>query len=131
MTIKSFIPVLAAGLFFLGACSPEKQLDNEELNESREEALAEQKLATGKRVYEANCAGCHDAGVAGAPKPGDNSAWKERLTPGFDAIVQKSIQGFDGKTGMMPPKGGNAVLTDEEVSNAVTFMLSNQNTTSR
>jgi len=131
MTLKSFIPVLAAGLFFLGACSPEKQPDNEEATESREEALAEQKLATGKRVYEANCAGCHDAGVAGAPKPGDNSAWKERLTPGFDAIVQKSIQGFDGKTGMMPPKGGNAVLTDEEVSNAVTFMLSNQNTTSR
>ena len=54
MTLKSFMPVLAAGLFFLGACTPEKQSDNEELTESRTEALAEQKLATGKRVYDAN-----------------------------------------------------------------------------
>jgi cytochrome c5 len=131
MTLKSFIPVLTTGLFLLGACTPEKQPENEEVAESRSEALAEQKLATGKRVYEANCAGCHDAGVAGAPKPGDNSAWKERLTPGFEAIVQKSIQGFDGKAGMMPPKGGNAVLTDEEVSNAVTFMVSNPKTAPR
>ena len=125
------MPVLTAGLFLLGACTPEKQPDNEELTESRAEALAEQKLATGKRVYEANCAGCHDAGVAGAPKPGDKAAWKERLTQGIEAINKKSIEGFDGKTGMMPPKGGNAILTDEEVTNAVTFMVSNPNTTSR
>ena len=125
------MPVLAAGLFFLGACTPEKQSDNEELTESRTEALAEQKLATGKRVYDANCAGCHDAGVAGAPKPGDNDVWKERLTQGFEVIVQKSIQGFDGKSGAMPPKGGNAILNDEEVSNAVTFMVSAPNALSR
>ncbi len=125
------MPVLTAGLFFLGACTPEKQPDNEELTESRAEALAEQKLATGKRVYEANCAGCHDAGVAGAPKPGDKAAWKERLTQGIEAINKKSIEGFDGKTGMMPPKGGNAILTDEEVTNAVTFMVSNPNTRPR
>ncbi len=131
MTLKSFIPVLAACLFFLGACTPEKQPDNEESIESRTEALAEQKLTTGKRVYVANCAGCHDAGVGGAPKPGDNAAWKERLTPGFEVIVQKSIQGFDGKSGAMPPKGGNSVLTDEEVSNAVTFMVSAPNALSR
>ncbi len=131
MTLKSFMPVLTAGLFLLGACTPEKQPDNEELTESRAEALAEQKLATGKRVYEANCAGCHDAGVAGAPKPGDKAAWKERLTQGIEAINKKSIEGFDGKTGMMPPKGGNAILTDEEVTNAVTFMVSNPNTRPR
>ncbi len=125
------MPLLAACLFFLCACTPEKQPDNEELNESRAEAVAEQKLATGKRVYESNCAGCHDSGVAGAPKPGDNAVWKERMTQGFEVIVNKSIQGFDGKTGAMPPKGGNAVLTDEEVSNAVTFMVGNPNTTSR
>ena len=131
MTLKSFIPLLTAGLFFLGACTPEKQPANEVLNESRAEAVAERKLATGKRVYEANCAGCHNAGVAGAPKPGDHTAWKERLTQGFEVMVKKSIQGFDGATGAMPPKGGNAVLTDEEVSHAVTFMVGNQNTTSR
>ncbi|MEI7933431.1 MAG: c-type cytochrome [Chlorobiaceae bacterium] len=128
MTLKSLMPVFAAGLLCFGACAPEKQTDNEESTESKSEMLAEQKLALGKRVYDANCAGCHDAGVAGAPKPGDNAAWKERMTQGFEVIVNKSIQGFDGTTGAMPPKGGNAVLTDEEVSNAVAFMVSDPNT---
>ncbi len=122
MTLKSCMPLLT-GLFLLGACTPEKQPDNKELTAIRAEALAEKKLAAGKTVYEANCAGCHDAGVAGAPKPGDKAAWKERLTLGVEVIVKKSIEGFDGKTGMMPPRGGNAILTDEEVSNAVTFMI--------
>ena len=50
MTLKSFLPLLTVGLFLLGACSTEKQPDNEELNESKEEALAEQQLAEGKAV---------------------------------------------------------------------------------
>jgi len=37
-------------------------------------------------------------------------------------MVKKSIEGYEGKTGVMPPKGGNSTLTDEEVSNAVDFM---------
>jgi len=36
---------------------------------------------------------------------------------------QKSIQGFEGKQGVMPPKGGNSVLTQEELSNAVYYMV--------
>ena len=124
MTLKSCMPIFAVALFLLGACGAEKQQDKEELTESREEALAEQKLATGKRVYEASCAGCHDAAVAGAPKPGDTVAWKERTAQGLDVVVKKSIEGFEGKTGSMPPKGGNASLTNDEVSSAVSFMLS-------
>lgn len=123
MTIKSFLPLLIVGIFFLGACNPENPAETEELTESKEEALAEQQLASGKTIYEANCAGCHDAGVAGAPKPGETAVWNERMAQGMNTVVKKSIEGFEGKTGMMPPKGGNAVLTDEEITNAVTFMI--------
>ena len=127
MSLKSFLPLLTVGIFLLGACSPEKQPVqpvNEELTESKEEAMAEMKLAAGKNVYEANCAGCHDAGVAGAPKPGDKPAWSSRMASGMEVMVKKSIEGFEGKTGQMPPKGGNASLTDEEVTNAVDYMAS-------
>jgi cytochrome c5 len=124
MTIKSFLPLLTITLFFLGACSPEKSAENEEVTESREEALTEMKLGAGKMVYEANCAGCHDAGVAGAPKPGDKPAWSKRITAGLEAMTKKTIDGFEGESGVMPPKGGNDILTDEEVTNAVTYMAS-------
>jgi cytochrome c5 len=125
MSLKLFLPLLTVGIFLLGACSPEKQpVVNEELTESKEEAMAEMKLAAGKNIYEANCAGCHDAGVTGAPKPGDKPAWSKRMASGLEVMVKKSIDGFEGETGLMPPKGGNASLTDEEVTNAVDYMAS-------
>jgi cytochrome c5 len=121
--MKPFLFFLIVGLTFLGACSPEKAPVNKEVTTIKEVTLSEQKIAMGKQVYEANCAGCHDSGVAGAPKPGDKAAWSERIAQGgMDMIVKKSIEGYDGKTGMMPPKGGNATLEDREVMNAVTYM---------
>jgi len=74
-------------------------------------------------VYEANCAGCHDSGTAGAPKPGHKEDWKGRLELGVELLTKKSIEGYDGKTGSMPAKGGNEALTSEEVSNAVQYMV--------
>ena len=126
MTVKSFLPFFSISLFLFSACSPAKQPGTEESSKSREEVVAKQKLAAGKTVYEKNCAGCHDAGVADAPKPGDKAAWEKRMTQGMDVIIKKSIEGFEGNAGMMPPKGGNESLTDEEVSNAVSFMAGTQ-----
>ena len=121
--MKPFLFFLIVCLAFLGACSPEKASINKEVTTIKEVALNEQKIAMGKKVYEANCAGCHEAGVAGAPKPGDKAAWSERIAQGgMDMIVKKSIEGYDGKAGMMPPKGGNATLEDGEVMNAVIYM---------
>ncbi len=121
--MKPCLFFLIDGLTFLGACSPEKAPVNKGVTTNKEATLGEQKIALGKQVYEANCAGCHDAGVAGAPKPGDKAAWSERIAQGgMDMIVKKSIEGYDGKAGMMPPKGGNATLEDGEVMNAVIYM---------
>ena len=122
--MKTFLYCLIAGcIFLLGGCSPEKASVNKELSTTKEVTSGEMKLANGKTIYEGNCAGCHDSGVAGAPKPGDKTAWSERIAQGgMDMIVKKSIEGYDGKTGMMPAKGGNASLENEEVMNAVAYM---------
>ena len=73
----------------------------------------------GEAVYNGLCTACHATGVAGAPKLGDNEAWSERFAAGMDALLTNSI---DGK-GAMPPKGGNPALTDEEIRQAVEYML--------
>jgi cytochrome c5 len=74
----------------------------------------------GKKVYDTTCTVCHTASVAGAPKPGDKAAWAPRLKQGMDALVQSVIKG----KGAMPPKAGNAALTDAEIRAAIEFMVS-------
>jgi len=78
----------------------------------------------GKATYDASCMACHAAGVAGAPKLGDKANWGPRIAQGNDTLYTHAIKGFQGKAGMMPPKGGNMALKDEDVKAAVDFMVS-------
>ena len=80
-------------------------------------------MAVGEKVYNETCKTCHDAGIAGAPKLGDQAAWTDRIAQGMDVMYKNSIEGFTGTTGVMAPKGGNASLTDEEVKAAVMYMV--------
>ena len=80
---------------------------------------------TGEQVYGQVCKTCHDAGLAGAPKSGDKAQWTARIAEGEKTLVQHAVAGFQGKAGVMPPKGGNTDLTDDEVHRAVVY-LANQ-----
>jgi cytochrome c5 len=73
----------------------------------------------GKAVYDATCQVCHAAGVAGAPKAGDKTAWAPRLKGDKNALYANSLKG----KGAMPPKGGNPSLADADVRAAVDYML--------
>ena len=73
----------------------------------------------GKTVYNTVCAGCHGAGVMGAPKFGDKAAWAGRIGQGMPTLVNHAINGIRA----MPPRGGSASLTDDEVKGAVEYMV--------
>ena len=77
---------------------------------------------TGNEVYGQVCKTCHEAGLAGAPKSGDKAAWTPRIAQGEKTLVAHAIAGFQGKSGVMPPKGGNTDLTDDEVHRAVVYL---------
>jgi cytochrome c5 len=81
--------------------------------------------ADGAAIYNSSCAACHAQGVAGAPKFGDAAAWKDRIAQGNDTLYEHAIVGYQGKAGYMPPKGGFANLSDDEVKEAVDYMVSN------
>jgi cytochrome c5 len=66
------------------------------------------------------CAGCHDAGVAGAPKVGDKAAWKNRITQGVAGLVKSVLNG----KGAMPPKGGSS-MSEDEIKSVVEYMVKN------
>lgn len=82
------------------------------------DANAPRVLLAGGAVYTATCAACHDSGMAGSPKTGDNAAWAARLAQGYDTLVTHAINGIR----TMPAKGGNPDLDDLEVARAVVFM---------
>jgi cytochrome c5 len=81
---------------------------------------AADKSADGKSVYEAACAACHAAGLAGAPKAGDKAQWAPRIATGMDILHASALKG----KGAMPAKGGNSSLSDAQVKAAVDHLVS-------
>lgn len=77
----------------------------------------------GAGVYNGNCGACHAAGIAGAPKFADAGAWGDRIAQGVEVLYDHAINGYVGKAGVMPARGGNARLSDAEVMAAVNHMV--------
>ena len=73
---------------------------------------------SGQEVYEAACMACHGSGALGAPRFENKGDWNARIGQGYDTLVKNAIEGIR----QMPPRGGNADLTDAEVARAVTYM---------
>lgn len=73
----------------------------------------------GEQVVKSQCVKCHQGGLRGAPKIGDREAWIPRMRQGLDYLVRSAIRGHGG----MPPRGGQANLTDPEIRAAVLYMF--------
>ena len=86
-------------------------------NESVTKSGSENSISA-EKIIKANCAMCHAGGLMGAPKIGDVGLWAPRIAQGKDTLINNAIKGIR----MMPAKGGNSRLTDEEVAAAVISM---------
>lgn len=74
----------------------------------------------GINVYKQTCANCHAVGIPGpAPKLGVRADWDSRLMAGRPTMLHSVLYG----KGAMPPKGGNASITDTQASAALDYML--------
>lgn len=78
----------------------------------------------GHEAFESVCKTCHGPGLAGAPKAGDKSAWAPRIAQGKATLYQHALNGFTGKAGVMPAKGGRVDLPDDLVKATVDYMTS-------
>jgi cytochrome c5 len=72
-----------------------------------------------EKTYTTTCMACHGAGVLGAPKFGDKAAWKPRIAKGKPALYTSAINGIK----MMPPRGGNPSLKDDDIKALVDYMV--------
>lgn len=76
----------------------------------------------GKTIYDNLCTGCHTSGAGGAPKL-DGAGIGTRAAKGVELLVKHAIEGYTGTAGVMPAKGGNPALTDEQVKVTVEWMV--------
>ena len=82
----------------------------------------------GDEIYKRSCAVCHEAGIGGTPDAPKISSrgvlkfsehWYRRLFAGREVLLHSVLNG----KGAMPPKGGDASLSDTEAEAALGFML--------
>ena len=76
-------------------------------------------MRSGKEVYDTACTTCHAIALAGAPKFGDRVSWGERANEDLDHLVETVTNGLGG----MPPMGMCMDCSQEELSDAVQYML--------
>ncbi|TXH62830.1 MAG: cytochrome c5 family protein [Thiothrix sp.] len=74
---------------------------------------------TGEQVFNTVCTACHTAGILNAPKIDDKAAWEPRAAKGLSGLLASSTTGLN----QMPAKGGDPSLTEQELSEAITYML--------
>lgn len=80
---------------------------------------AAEEVRSGKEVYDVSCSACHTAGVLQAPRLGNQQDWSEREKQGIEVLLSHALKGFKN----MPAKGGNPAIKDEEIKNALLYML--------
>ena len=73
---------------------------------------------SGEEIVNQACAACHASGMMESPKLGDAGAWSARIAQGYETLTKHAIEGIR----MMPARGGNPDLTDNEIAKAVAYM---------
>ena len=74
----------------------------------------------GKAVYLRYCFSCHQAGIAGAPKLGDQKAWQRRIAQGRDVMFENLKRGMPPG---MPPRGACPSCDDETLAAALDYLV--------
>ena len=77
------------------------------------------KLDAGRKLYESNCAACHNTGIAGAPQVNRQKIRRILRDQGRDHLYRIAIEG----EGPMPARGGCTICSDARVEAAVDYML--------
>lgn len=75
--------------------------------------------SSGRDVFVQNCALCHVHGVAMAPRMDNLAEWEPRLSLGRQVLLNSVLRGKGG----MPPKGGNASISDLQAAAGLDYML--------
>lgn len=131
MKISNKLMLILLAALALVACSKKEEAPTStaaqpavEVPKSPEKSASNGQSAKGEKVFKATCSMCHQTGAAGAPIMGNINEWAPRIAQGMPTLYDHALKGFAGKKGMMPAKGGNPSLSDNDVKAGVDYMVS-------
>ncbi len=118
--------MVAMGSFLLSSCGgnakkSEKSTAKTKVTKTEKTYVAN--LENGKKVYNKVCIACHMTGVAGAPALKNKARWTEIAAKGMKQLHHDAISGFTGKHGVMPARGSCTDCSDQDLYDAVSYML--------
>jgi len=116
------VPLLLPLILLLSGCSEQESPAAKASDMPR---FGDAALSKGRSVWMGTCRNCHLLGVAGAPAVTDYQAWSPRIAKDKTALYQSALKGVPDNQGeiRMPPKGGNSRLSDDQVRQAVDYMV--------
>ena len=118
--------VVAVGSFLLTSCGGNAQKNGKSTTtatKTKTQKTYVANLDNGKKVYNKVCIACHMTGVAGAPALKDKTRWTEIAAKGMKQLHHDAINGFTGKHGVMPARGSCTDCSDQDLYDAVSYML--------
>jgi cytochrome c5 len=117
--------VVALGGFLLSGCgnSQKGSKTDAAVTKTKTEKTYVANLENGKKIYNKVCIACHMTGVAGAPALKDKARWTEIAAKGMKQLHHDAISGFTGKHGVMPARGSCTDCSDQDLYDAVAYML--------
>jgi cytochrome c5 len=120
--VKAAVAPAAAATTSAPASAPAPQVATAAPSAPAPAIVAAPAADAGKKLFETTCTACHTPGIAGAPKFGDKTAWEPRIKQGVATLYDHALKGYQGKSGMMPPKGGSSA-PDADVKAAVDYIV--------
>ncbi|UBM61769.1 c-type cytochrome [Candidatus Sulfidibacterium hydrothermale] len=126
--------MVAMGGFLLSSCGGNAQKGEKStaaVKKAKTEKTYVANLENGKKVYNKVCIACHMTGVAGAPALKDKARWTEIAAKGLKQLHHDAISGFTGKYGVMPARGSCTDCSDQDLYDAVAYMLKTAGVTAK
>jgi len=99
----------------------EKKVEKKAVKKTEKKFTAN--LENGKAIYNKVCIACHMSGVAGAAKLTDKSRWEASAAKGKATLHKHVINGFTGEHGAMPAKGTCTTCSDQDLFDAMSYIL--------
>jgi len=76
-------------------------------------------VKAGESVFHHACEFCHGTGRMGAPIVGNKAAWSARIKQGESKLTDHAFLGYR----QMPARGDCNTCSDEDIVNAVSYMV--------
>lgn len=130
MSMKKLLTFVVVAIFSVVLFSCGGSGSSSSDNEKSDELTAN--IENGKVVYDKICIACHMTGVAGAAALTDKPRWEEMAAKGMKTLHSSVITGIaEGQYGVMPEKGSCVDCSEQDLFDAVSYMLKEAGVTAK